>query len=182
MNAPKLQECFMSTTIAPVPYHIVPIHSAFLQRLRDLGLDDQAQLGEHHVATGGEPCRDVLRRAQPGERIMLASYTPFTRPGPYKEFGPIFVMADSAEPAAPLPQTLDALSAIGYLRDTFVLRAYDAQDRIVDGVVVPSATAEHTLQDMLGRDGVRYVLVRFAGYGCYACRIEASSAEPAVSH
>ncbi len=172
----------MHTNTTHIPYHIVPIHSAFLQRLRDLGIDDQSHVAEHHIAVGGEPCRDVLRRAQPGERIMLASYTPFTKPGPYKEFGPIFVMADKAEPTAPLPPSLSALGASGYLRDTFVLRAYDAQDRIVDGVVVPQDTAEHTLQDMLRRNGVRYVLVRFAGYGCYACRIEATPTAPALSH
>lgn len=173
----------MSTSIAQVPYHIVPIHSAFLQLLREAGVDDQAQTAEHHIATGGEPCRDVLRRAQPGERIMLASYTPFTRPGPYKEFGPIFVMADGAEePSQPLPQSLNALTTCGYLRDTFVLRAYDAQDRIVDGVVVQADSAEHTLQDMLRRETVRYVLVRFAGYGCYACRIEAGAALQTLVH
>ncbi len=171
----------MSTTIASLAYHIVPIHSAFLQRLRDQGLDDQAQMAEHHVATGGEPCRDVLRRAQPGERILLASYSPFTKPGPYKEYGPVFVMADQAAPHEPTPHTLAALGASGYLRDTFVLRAYDTQDRIVDGVVVHSDAAELTLQGMLRRDGVRYVLVRFAGYGCYACRIELGAAQAAVS-
>lgn len=173
----------MSASIAPVPYHIVPIHSAFLQRLREDGVDDQTQTAEHHIATGGEPCRDVLRRAQPGERIVLASYTPFTKPGPYKEFGPIFVMADGAEEASkPLPPSLNALAACGYLRDTFVLRAYDGADRIVDGVVVQVDAAEHTLQDMLRRETVRYVLVRFAGYGCYACRIEAVPAPETLVH
>ncbi len=172
----------MSASITSVSYRIVPIHSAFLQRLRSVGLDDQAQSAEHHVAAGGEPCRDVLRRAQPGERIMLASYTPFTRPGPYKEFGPVFVLADSVDASGQAPQSLSALAACGYLRDTFVLRAYDAVDRIVDGVVVQADDAENILQDMLRRETVRYVLVRFAGYGCYACRIEPGPAPHEFSH
>lgn len=65
-----------------------------------------------------------------------------------------------------------ALARNGYLGDQFVLHAYSAAERIVDGTVVTGEQAEATLQDMLRDENVRFVLVRFAGYGCYACRIE----------
>ena len=153
-------------------YTIVPIHAAFLESAQHGGLDDLAQPVEHHVASGGEPCRDVLRRAVPGEHILLASYSPFDLASPYKEFGPVFVMARAdAQPEA-MPTSLTALSQRGYLKEQFVLRAYSAAERIVDGVVVTRAQAEDSLQSMLRRDDVQFVLVRFAGYGCYACRIE----------
>nr|WP_295769529.1 DUF1203 domain-containing protein [Rhodoferax sp.] len=155
-----------------VAYTIVPIHTAFVESAQQRDLDDLAQPVEHHVASGGEPCRDVLRRAVPGEHILLASYSPFALASPYKEFGPIFVMAHpDAQPQAS-PTSLAALALSGYLREQFVLRAYSSAERIVDGVVVTRAQAEDSLQAMLRRDDVQFVLVRFAGYGCYACRVE----------
>jgi hypothetical protein len=158
-------------TTTPLPYTIVPLHAAFLANARDKELDDLAQPVERHIASGGEPCRDVLRRAMPGEAILLASYSPFDLAGPYKEYGPVFVMADAAPHTAP-PDSLAALGHCGYLGDQFVLRAYSPAERIVNGVVVARAQAENTLQEMLRDPHVLFVLVRFAGYGCYACRIE----------
>src|SRR6266852_6401185 len=85
-------ESATSITIAPIP-------AAFLNRVRIEGLDDLGQAVKHVEAEGGEPCRDVLRRAQPGEKLILASFTPFTKPGPYHEYGPVFVLAeDGNEP------------------------------------------------------------------------------------
>lgn len=160
-------------TLSPtaVDYTITPIHDAFLHSARSLGVDDQAQAVERHVASGGEPCRDVLRRAEPGEPLILASYSPFAVAGPYKEFGPVFVMADE-QPHTAAPTSLAALMACGYLGPQFVLRAYSRAERIVDGIVVTREQAEEHLQDLLQRDDVQFVLVRFAGYGCYACRID----------
>lgn len=161
----------MQASTSAIPYKIVPLHGRFLQTARRQRLDDQAQAVERHVATGGEPCRDVFRRANPGEAILLASYCPFELAGPYKEFGPVFMMVDGADSPTP-PDSLEALTRNGYLGDQFVLRAYSAAERIVHGTVVTREQAEATLQDMLRRADVQFVLVRFAGYGCYACRIE----------
>jgi len=66
-----------TVTMAPIPAH-------FLQSVRTEGIDDLGQPAKHVVATGGEPCRDVLRRAAPGEPLILASFSPFSKPGPYK--------------------------------------------------------------------------------------------------
>jgi hypothetical protein len=161
----------MQANTSTVPYKIVPVQSAFLQTAQRQGLDDQAHVVERHIASGGEPCRDVFRRAAPGEAILLASYCPFQLASPYKEFGPVFVMADAATDTTP-PDSLAALARNGYLGDQFVLRAYSAAERIVDGTVVTGEQAEATLQGMLRDENVRFVLVRFAGHGCYACRIE----------
>lgn len=148
---------------------IVPLPAAFLARVR-AGADDQGQPVEHHVARGGEPLRDCLRPALPGEAILLASYCPFTVAGPYKEYGPVFVAA--AAQAAP---RLDALPVDGerpYLGATFVLRAYSADERIVDARLSSLQAAGDDLQALLGREEVAFVLARYAAYGCYALRIE----------
>src|SRR5688572_25692124 len=89
---------------------IVPLPIEFLHRVRERGLDDQNQsVRRFYSVQGGEPCRDVLRRARPGEEVILASFCPFAKSGPFKEFGPIYILANpSTEPvvrdALPLPK------------------------------------------------------------------------------
>lgn len=156
--------CFQSN-----PIRIVPVSADFLARAR-AGIDDLGQPVERHTAQGGEPLRDCLRRALPGEAILLASYCPFTVAGPYKEYGPIFLTA--SEQAAP---RLDALPVDGvrpYLGASFVLRAYSEQERIVDATLSTAASAAHDLDAFLARDDVAFVLARFPTYGCYALRVE----------
>jgi hypothetical protein len=148
---------------------IVPIAERFLQRVRD-GLDDLGQPVEHHVAQGGEPLRDCLRRAEPGEAIVLASYCPFTVAGPYKEYGPVFVSASLGP--QPTPAVLPFDGRQPYLGANFVLRAYSQDERIVDARLSSPAAALDDLEDFFARTDVSFVLARFAAYGCYALRIE----------
>ena len=151
-----------------MPFQIIPIPAEFVARVRS-GFDDQAQPTEFHNAQGGEPLRDLLRRALPGERIALASFCPFQEDGPYKEFGPVFV---SAAPSGEEPG-LSALPA-GYLASPFVLRAYSSAERIVDAMVVEPEAAAAAIDGLLARQDVAFILARFLAYGCYACRIERS--------
>ena len=158
----------MPTTLA---YRIVPIAAAFLQSVRQFDLDDQNQAVEHLIANGGEPCRDALRRATAGEELLLASYSPFAIAGPYKEFGPVFIYAN--QNAVPHDDIgLSDLIEQQYLGAQFVLRAYSTQERIVDARLTSPDRCEADLQSLLRLEEVNFVLVRFAAYGCYACRIE----------
>src|SRR5262245_5714505 len=150
----------MNITIAPIP-------DAFLSRVRSEGLDDQGQPVKHVIAEGGEPCRDVLRRAHRGERLILASFTPFSKPGPYKEYGPIFVLADDAG------ELRDALTP-GYLREQFVIRAYSPDEEILDAALVQSDELTPTVERFLERADTAFLHVRFPTYGCFALRIDRS--------
>ena len=65
---------------------IAPLPEEFLTRVRTQGIDDLGQPVKRLVSVeGGEPCRDVLRRALPGEELILASFSPFGQVGPYHE-------------------------------------------------------------------------------------------------
>lgn len=153
---------------------IRPIRKDFLLKVREAGLDDQNQKVVRLSAEGGEPCRDVLRRAAPGEALILASYCPFTVAGPYKEYGPVYVLAqESVEPMNhqrfPLPRGLPA----DYLRQqAFVLRAYNRAEAIVAAELVEPSSAQAVITRMFDGSQAAFILARFAAYGCYGFRIE----------
>ncbi|WP_323845773.1 DUF1203 domain-containing protein [Microbulbifer magnicolonia] len=153
-------------------FAVTPIREGFLRKVRISGIDDQGQPVRQLLAEGGEPCRDVLRRARPGEPIILSSYCPFTRPGPYREYGAVFVLAGrqqaTGEPLRPTG-TVDS-----YLRQTapVVLRAYSADEDIVAAKLVEPGVLAVEAAEYFARDDVDFVLLRFAVYGCYALRLD----------
>ncbi|WP_125561952.1 DUF1203 domain-containing protein [Pseudoalteromonas rubra] len=154
-------------------YKVVPVRSDFLDKVRNLGIDDQNQPVEIMEAKGGEPCRDVLRGAKVGEELILASYCPFTKTGPYKEYGPIFVLANSQRGEfdsnkLPLPNG----SETDYLGHTFVLKAYCENERILDAKLTSPEQAESDLEEFLTNEKVSFVIARYAAYGCYSFRVE----------
>ncbi len=153
-------------------YTITPIRAQFVERARSKAIDDQGQPVRHLIAEGGEPCRDTLRRAVKGEALILASYCPFDLAGPYREYGAVFITATEAPQGA---TDLPLIGAPPYLGAAFALRGYSAQEDIVDAVLSAPASAHEQLAALLANDKVAFVLVRFAAYGCYACRIDRAS-------
>jgi hypothetical protein len=154
------------------PITIAPIPAAFLNRVRREGLDDLGQPLKRVEAQGGEPCRDVLRRALPGENLILASFTPFTKPGPYHEYGPVFVLAeDSGEQV--LRDTLPvAGSPNDYLREQFAVRAYSEGEEIVDAALIEAGDFAATIERYFRTTDVAFLHVRYPAYGCFSCRID----------
>jgi len=154
----------MTAFATAVAVSVAPIPEAFLERVRSEGIDDLGQPVKRVVAEGGEPCRDVLRRAVAGEELILASFTPFTKSGPYKEYGPIFVLANPSGESVRL-QT-------GYLREQFVIRAYSEEQEIIDAALVKAPDFEETVQRFLASEDTAFLHVRFPVYGCFALRID----------
>ena len=157
-----------ATDLAAMNITIASMLLPFLDRVRSRGLDDLRQPVRRSIAVGGEPCRDVLRRAQPGEELILASFSPFTVEGPYREFGPVFVLANPADET----RSRDALPLDGYFRDRFALRAYSKDESILDADLVTPDTAAQTIERFFARDDVAFIHARFPTYGCFACRID----------
>jgi len=151
---------------------IAPIPQKFLDRVRNEGLDDLGQPVKHVIAQGGEPCRDVLRRAQPGERLILASFTPFTKTGPYKEYGPIFVKADAEEESISREELPAAGSDGTYLNQQFVVRAYTEAEEIRDASLTTAPELASTVERFLASEETAFLHVRFPAYGCFAFRID----------
>ncbi|PYQ31738.1 MAG: DUF1203 domain-containing protein [Acidobacteria bacterium] len=155
----------MNVTIATIP-------QTFLDRARNEGLDAQGQPVRRVIAEGGEPCRDVLRRAEPGEELILASFTPFTIAGPYKEFGPVFVLANASDEGVNRDALPPAGAPSNYLREQFTVRAYSASEEIIDAALIRADDLSETVNRFFSSDDTAFVHVRFPTYGCFACRID----------
>jgi hypothetical protein len=165
LDAPEMPEPTTPITIAPIP-------TAFLNRVRLEGLDDLSQPVKRVEAQGGEPCRDVLRRAQPGEQLILASFTPFTKPGPYHEYGPVFVLAEDSGEQVLRVGLPAAGSPSDYLREQFAVRAYSEGEEIVDAALIEARDFDATIERFFRSDDVAFLHVRYPAYGCFSCRID----------
>lgn len=164
----------MTTTTA---YEARAIGPAVVRRLREL---DDAGLARRPFtdAGGGAPLRCCLRHSEPGERIALVSYAPLHRwaketgaePGAYDERGPVFIHAEECEGRAPG-------SGSGYPQEMHgarrVLRAYDAQGRILGGrlIEMPAADVDAALSEVFENPDVALVHVRAVEFGCFMVEV-----------
>ncbi len=150
---------------------VAEIPSDFLKQVRAESRDALGQQVKRVIAEGGEPCRDVLRRANKGEELILASFSPFAKPGPYHEYGPIFVLAnESVEDVE--RQAVPAGADGNYLQQRFAIRAYSENEEILDAALVEPAEAQETIDRFFARAGTAFLHVRFPSYGCFACRLD----------
>ncbi|AXE29879.1 DUF1203 domain-containing protein [Chromobacterium phragmitis] len=142
----------------------------FIAAARGRGVDALGQPARRLQARGGEPLRDGLRRARPGERLLLASYSPFRLIGPYREYGPVFL---GAEPDLETLPSLDALleASGGYLGDSMALRAYDAGQSMIEAAVLPRAELAACLARWTSRSDIAFAMLRYPAHGCYALRL-----------
>jgi hypothetical protein len=151
---------------------VAPISVEFLHNARVNGTDALGQPVKRVTAEGGEPCRDVMRRARPGEELILASYSPFTRVGPYHEYGPIFILANESDERA----DRDAFPVAGtpgdYLNARFVIRAYNEAEEIIDAALIEAKQSDETIDRFLSQPEVAFLHVRFPVYGCFALRVD----------
>jgi Protein of unknown function (DUF1203) len=141
-----------------------PIPAALLRQTRTAMTDEAGNLLTVQVdAAGGSPLRCCLRETQPGEEVLLIAYTPPGTAGAYAERGPVFIHARPC-PGYQTPGQYPA----GLRHRQQVVRAYDDQGRIADGILVPDGDhALPVIRELLARPGVQLVHLRNVGYGCY---------------
>ena len=163
----------MNTMEAPAntAFRVQAIAPGTLAEIR-LGARDQFgnQLTSIVDADGGSPLRCCLRRSTPGEELYLIAYSPFSRPGPYAEVGPVFVHA------GPCPgyRENDAYPA-GY-RDwpTMVFRPYRRHAELNGDVIAYDAiqmgdgdTAEALIDAIFADPTIDFIHTRNVHAGCF---------------
>ncbi len=115
------------------------------------------------------PCRVSLRFTAPGETAILLAYAhqPAAH-SPFRASGPIFVSEAARETFDGVDELPPALADSAALS----LRAYDAEDMMVDADVVSGSGAPPVIERLLARADVAYLHAHFAPRGCYLARID----------
>jgi len=155
-------------------FAVRPIDAETLDQLRRL--DDAGRAPLPVVdSDGGSPVRCCLRASRPGEELFLVSYAPIRRwaaergvdPAAYDEVGPVFIHRTRCDGPAHdgFPDELRGSPR--------VMRAYDANGRIVDGrLVAEGEQPEPVIDALLADERVAFVHARALGFGCFTCAIE----------
>lgn len=138
-----------------------PVPADDLSRIRAAGVDDHGNALVTRSAGGGEPLRCCLRLAPSGDEIVLISYQPSAQGGPYAEIGPVFVHADDC--GGPVSGDFPA----DYLERKAVLRPYDADGQMLDGVLVEPGEATSWLAKLFDDPQVALVHHRNVIAGCW---------------
>jgi hypothetical protein len=95
--------------------------------------------------------------------VLLIAYTPPGTRGAYAERGPVFI---HAEPCGGYLTPDRYPPALRHRQQ--VVRAYDREGRIADGVLVGDGEQAMTvIGELLARPDVMLVHLRNVGYGCY---------------
>jgi hypothetical protein len=150
-------------------YRAIP--AAELDAIRAARRDEAGNPLEVQVhRDGGAPLRCCLREARAEERLLLIAYTPPGTAGAYAERGPVFIHAERcagySTPGRYPPELAGRQQ---------VVRAYDRQGRIADGVLAADGPrAEEVIAELLARPEVELVHLRNVGYGCYNFAVRAT--------
>lgn len=117
----------------------------------------------------GNPCRHCLKFIPKGAGMLILAYRPFSGLHAYTETGPIFLCEKAclrAEDGNEIPEILSS--------DSYILRGYNNDDRIVYGTGGPVATKDipSRAAQIFSVRSVAYVHVRSLANNCFHLRIE----------
>jgi len=146
------------TTTTAVRLQVHAIDPGRLARIRAQGVDEHGNPLATRAASGGEPLRCCLRRAETDETIALISFAPFTHVSPWTEVGPVFVHPEDCGGY----QEADQYPA-AFRRGPRVLRTYDADLTMLyehNTIVPEGGDVEAEVRHLLAQAGVSVVHVR----------------------
>ena len=147
---------------------VTSLETAVADEMRNAPRDAHGNALHAEMQTApGNPCRHCLRRAKPGERLVLFSYSPFDVRNPYNEVGPVFVHADGC----PRYTQTDRLPE-DFLNRPIVLRGYDDQQRIADVAVVVDGATQRRVEELLADPKIAFVHARSFTHGCFLFRVD----------
>jgi hypothetical protein len=164
IGASSLQEAAMHSSFQLLGLDPTPFEPLF-------ALDD-AQLREHGAVRriadrpATYPCRVSLEDVPQGAELLLLPFEHQPCASPYRASGPIFVRRGAKRRDAG-PGELPP-----YVSNRMIsLRAYDADDMIIDAAVAEGAGIEHEIRRLLGHAAVAYLHLHNAKRGCYSCKV-----------
>jgi hypothetical protein len=137
------------------------------------GLPDEDLARRHIVrmtsdAPTGFPCRVLLEDAPPGDTLLLLNHEYQPADTPYRGRHAIFVNEAATAPRA----FLDEIPPVLSVRKAISLRAFDAEDMMIDADVVVGAEVEACVLRLLQNPKTLYLHAHNAARGCFATRID----------
>src|SRR5262245_35154921 len=151
-------------------FRIVPLPTEIAEAARralDAGAVDHALMTVDTPESA--PCRNCLRWAQLGERVILFSFAAIPSGQPYSETGPIFVHADEC-------QRYSATNEYpADFRNGRVFRAYDSNYNIIDAQIVNGSAPEIAIEGLFENPDTTFVDARSATRGCFTFRVQRAS-------
>ena len=118
----------------------------------------------------GFPCRVSLADAQIGDELLLMPFEHQSGTSPYRASGPIFVRRDARK------KTLAVGELSSYVtRRLISLRAYDANDSMVDAEVFEGSLLEPHMERIFADKQIAYLHLHYAKRGCFLCRVDRAS-------
>lgn len=115
----------------------------------------------------GYPERIELRNARRGESLLLLNYTHQPADTPFRSSHAIFIR----EGATVAYDAFDEIPEPLRVR-TISLRGFDSKHYIADARVVHGDQLADAIEQLFGLDKVSYLHAHYAGYGCYAARVD----------
>lgn len=152
-----------------MPIQFIALPTDAVRALQRGGADANGRPPERQISDGdGVPCRHCLRFVEKDEPFIIVGYRPFETVQPYAETGPLFLHAAEctrAPASGRLPEILQS--------DSYILRGYDADERIVYGTgdVVARGHVVGRAETLLADLAIAFVDVRSAQNNCFQCRI-----------
>ena len=144
-------------------------HEQF-ESLFQLGDDRLSELGAVRVVATkdfGFPCRISLEDARVGDELLLLRWEHQPAESPYRSSGPIYVRRGVSR------RTLDVGEVPPYVtRRLMSLRAYDAEDMMVDADVCEGPSVAAEIDRLLEAERVAYIHLHNAKRGCFSCRVD----------
>ena len=146
-----------------------PYDANWVANIRSGGPDAYGLPAEQTTSDGGgNPCRYCLCDIPKGAPMLICAARPFPAPQPYAETGPIFLCGEECA-----PYQGDDLPPVLVSREQCLLKAYDADNRIIYGTgqITPTSEIEAYVKALLSDAKVAYVDARSATNNCFTLRI-----------
>ena len=114
----------------------------------------------------GYPCRVGLADADAGDELLLLPFEHQPANSPYRASGPIYVKIGARQRTMAVGEIPESVR-----RRQISLRAYDADDLIVNAEVCEGESVGAEIERLFANPLVRYLHLHNAKRGCYSCLV-----------